>query len=466
MTNFGFYWSYSTAANQTSQFDNFRVTVTQPSITVSGGPLNFSNTGVGAASAAQSYNVSGSNLTANLVVTAPSTDFQVSTSSNSGFGSSVSLTPSSGTVASTPIFVRFTPQSEGAKSGNVTNASTGATTQNVAVSGTGVSVLNVTNDPTVTEGNSGTTLATFNVTLTPASSQTVTVHYATQDNTATTADNDYVAIPDTLLTFNPGETSKNIDVSVNGDTKIEPNEQFFFNISFPSNANISDNQGVGTITNDDAETDVSVSGGNLSITDGNGGTSNDTLNISLNGANVRINDPNNTLSAGAGATQVDPNTVDVPLASISGQIQVNTLGGNDTLTLNLAGGNFFPAGGIAYAGGTQTSTPGDKLVITGGSQGTVTYNYTNANDGSVVMSNFCVSALELALAERSAEDEHPTAAMASAVIAMTTFMSLPDIDCGKNARGGAIAPPTAAMIEARAALCQGSRGDPGREARR
>src|SRR6185436_12093810 len=68
--------------------------------------------------------------------------------------------------------------------------------------------------------------------------------------------------------------------------------------------------------------------------------------------------------------------------------QVNTLGGNDTLTLNLGGGDFIPAGGLSYAGGTQTSGPGDQLVITGGAQGTVTYNYTNANDGSITMSAF------------------------------------------------------------------------------
>jgi hypothetical protein len=133
------------------------------------------------------------------------------------------------------------------------------------------------------------------------------------------------------------------------------------------------------------ETSASVSGGVLTVSDLNGGTSNDTLTFSLNGANVRINDPNNTVGAGAGATQVDANTVDVPFGSIT-SIQVNTLAGNDTLTLNLASGDFIPSGNLAYAGGAQTTT--DKLVITGGAQGTVVYNYTNANDGSVVMQNF------------------------------------------------------------------------------
>src|SRR6266850_2007293 len=49
------------------------------------------------------------------------------------------------------------------------------------------------NDVTVTEGNSGTTNAIFSVTLSAASSQTITVDFATADGTATTADNDYVA---------------------------------------------------------------------------------------------------------------------------------------------------------------------------------------------------------------------------------------------------------------------------------
>ncbi len=133
------------------------------------------------------------------------------------------------------------------------------------------------------------------------------------------------------------------------------------------------------------ETDVEVIGGDLVITDTNGGNTNDNLNLTLNGTNVRISDPNNQLWAGAGATQIDEHTVEVPFSSISaGNIQLNTLGGDDSLTLALAGGDFIPTGGVVYAGGGNN----DSLTITGGSQGTVTYNYTNANDGSIVMANF------------------------------------------------------------------------------
>lgn len=113
-------------------------TPVNPSVSVTGSLSDFGNVAVGANSAEQTFSVSGSDLSADLVVTAPSTDFQVSLSSGSGFGSSVAIAPSGGTVSSTTIYARFTPQSGGAKSGNITVASTGVTTKNVAVVGAGL----------------------------------------------------------------------------------------------------------------------------------------------------------------------------------------------------------------------------------------------------------------------------------------------------------------------------------------
>lgn len=105
------------------------------------------------------------------------------------------------------------------------------------------------NDLTITEGNSGTSTATFNVLLSLASSQTVTVNYATANNTAS-AGTDYVATGGTL-TFTPGQQSKTISVTINGDVTVETNETFFVNLSGPVNATIDDGQGIGTIANDD-----------------------------------------------------------------------------------------------------------------------------------------------------------------------------------------------------------------------
>ena len=106
-------------------------------------------------------------------------------------------------------------------------------------------------DATITEGDSGPTAATFTVTLSPASSQTVTVDYATADGTATAAGLDYTTASGPL-TFAPGETSKTVTVDVLGDTLPEANETFTLNLSNAAGAPILDGQGVGTIVDNDS----------------------------------------------------------------------------------------------------------------------------------------------------------------------------------------------------------------------
>src|SRR5690606_5822117 len=101
--------------------------------------------------------------------------------------------------------------------------------------------------------------ATFTVTLSAASGQTVTVNYATADGTATQPA-DYTSTSGTL-TFTPGSTTQTITVPVIGEAVPEADETFFVNLSGASNATISDNQGVGTIINDDVP--VTVSPGTL-----------------------------------------------------------------------------------------------------------------------------------------------------------------------------------------------------------
>jgi hypothetical protein len=105
------------------------------------------------------------------------------------------------------------------------------------------------NDVTVVERNTGAVAATFTVTLSAASADTVTVAYATGGGTAI-AGSDYQAASG-ALTFAPGETSKTITVGVTGDRLGEPNETFVVNLSNPTNATIADGQGVGTIVDDE-----------------------------------------------------------------------------------------------------------------------------------------------------------------------------------------------------------------------
>jgi hypothetical protein len=108
------------------------------------------------------------------------------------------------------------------------------------------------NDVSHNEGNSGPTTYTFTVTKTGSTAFNATVDYATANNTAT-APSDYTAITTTTLTFLPADTTKTITVNVNGDTTPELDETFFVNLTNPVGATISDNQGVGTIVNDDCD---------------------------------------------------------------------------------------------------------------------------------------------------------------------------------------------------------------------
>jgi len=90
------------------------------------------------------------------------------------------------------------------------------------------------------------------VSLSAPSGKTVTVDYATANGTTNpaTAGSDYIA-KDGTLTFQPGQTSKTLNVTVLGDALHEANETFFMKLSNAVNATLGDAQGIGTITDDD-----------------------------------------------------------------------------------------------------------------------------------------------------------------------------------------------------------------------
>ncbi|MCL4207892.1 MAG: hypothetical protein KJ000_35855, partial [Pirellulaceae bacterium] len=142
------------------------------------------------------------------------------------------------------------------------------------------------------------------------------------------------------------------------------------------------------------ETAVTLDGsGNLLITDINGGVSHDDLTIQSDVANNRfvIRDPNLVLTTNIPeATRVDVRTIWVPFHVVSGDsIIVDTLGGNDSLTVDFSLGDFTKT--IRYDGGTQTGSPGDVLVLTGGTYGAIVFNYENLNDGDIDISGQGIS---------------------------------------------------------------------------
>ena len=117
-------------------------------------------------------------------------------------------------------------------------------------------------DATVVEPASGTAMASFTVTLSSPSAQTVTVQYATADGTAT-ASRDYIAANLSTLTFAPGETSKFVLIPVNADSLAEGNETFLLDLRNATNATIADAQGLGTILDDD----FTLKGRSVTLTD-------------------------------------------------------------------------------------------------------------------------------------------------------------------------------------------------------
>ena len=91
--------------------------------------------------------------------------------------------------------------------------------------------------------------AVFTVTLSEASTDEVTVAYATADGTAE-AGADYTSTSGTL-TFSAGSRTRTISVPVVDDTTDEGDETFTVTLSTPSNATILDGTGTGTITDND-----------------------------------------------------------------------------------------------------------------------------------------------------------------------------------------------------------------------
>jgi hypothetical protein len=65
--------------------------------------------------------------------------------------------------------------------------------------------------------------ATFTVTRSGGTAA-FDVNFATSDGTATVANSDYVATSNTLH-FGGSENTKTISVTINGDTKVESNEE-------------------------------------------------------------------------------------------------------------------------------------------------------------------------------------------------------------------------------------------------
>jgi hypothetical protein len=189
-------------------------------------------------------------------------------------------------------------------------------------------------NPFVTETNSGTRTLAFTVSLDRPVDVAVSATINTADgitNPATTADSDYVAITNGTVTFSAGSTSQTVNVTINGDSKVELDEQLRLVLSALSASGRSVQfsggaatlPGTGTILNDDTAT---VSIANEAVTEGG--------NLSFNVSLSRLVDVDTVITystADGSATTADSDftgqtlqTLTIPAGQTSGTITIVT----------------------------------------------------------------------------------------------------------------------------------------------
>jgi len=279
-----------------------------------------------------------------------------------------------------------------------------------------VSVSNAT----VTESDTGTVTAVFTISLSGAGVRPLTVNFATADGTATAAaglgGTDYQPSNGTL-TFAAGETSKTLEVIVNGDRIDEDDETFYVFLSDVMNGTIGGGQGIGTILDNDPPPSASVN--DVQVKEGDTGFISATFTVTLSAASARQVEISYTTANGTAVAPDDYTTTSGVLTFAPGQVtatvSVPVRGdllheGDETFTLNLSSpvkATITDAQGVGTiidddtppvaandAATTDEDTPvtvnvlandtdadGDKLTVTGntpGANGSVVVNADNS----------------------------------------------------------------------------------------
>ena len=138
--------------------------------------------------------------------------------------------------------------------------------------------------PRVVEGDTGSTTLDFTVTLSPASAAQATVHFTGTTGGTATPGTDYFIAAGTQI-FAPGETSKTVSMTVNGDTTAESDETVRVALSNPSPSGVAiatgSEFGTGTIVDDDTPT---LTIDSPRVAEGNSGTTEMTFTVTLSPA--------------------------------------------------------------------------------------------------------------------------------------------------------------------------------------
>ena len=220
------------------------------------------------------------------------------------------------------------------------------------------------NDISFTEGGPSSYLVNFTISLSsPAVGAGVTFDVATQDGSATVADNDYIADSQTGLSIPAGSSSYVYSVAVNGDSNPEQDEDFFVNVSNVTGATVSDGQGKATILTDDAPSACDSPYTHTYEIQGSGSSAAITGNVTTRG--IVVGDFEGT-------------------ASNAGFFIQDVTGDGDAATSD---------GIFVFSGSQNLVSAGDDVVITGYARerfNQTTINGSNSNTAAVSASNVTI----------------------------------------------------------------------------
>lgn len=271
--------------------------------------------------------------------------------------------------------------------------------------------ISISDATAVTEGDSGSTSATFTVSLSGGPSVLdTTVLVSTADGTATVADSDYVQVTNQTVTIPAGSISTTMAVNVNGDNKVETDEAFVVNLSNAVNALIADGQGSTTITNDDVRGTVQFSASGYTVNETAGtasisvtrtGGSDEAISVACSTSNGTAISPADYTETNQTITFADQDTATktctVPVVndtlsessetvnlSLSSENPTGTLGSQSTavLTINDSGAFISISGNIQQfvVGGPNTNLGGVTVALSGSASASATTdsngNYT------------------------------------------------------------------------------------------
>ena len=351
---------------------SFTQTIIGPTITTSGTLTTFT-TCAGTASASQTFTVSGTYLTADIVATAP-TGYEISLSAGSGYGSTVTLTQVGGTISSTTLYARLTNAAINAASGTISLTSTGATTKTIS---TGTAVVNTL--PTINTTTPGSRCETGTVTLGATASSGIINWYTTSTNGSSVYSGTSFTTPSISTS-----TTYYVDATTNGCTTNT-------RTAIIATVNVAPITPTATLTNPTC----SIANGTISVTSGTSGL---TFNLSGAGSYSNTTGVFNTIASGNYSLTSTNGTGCVSNAlglTINAQPPTPTAPVIGTITQTTCSSS---TGTIALSGlpsGTWTVTETGGTTITGS---TTTANFTNLSSGTytfTVSNGTCTSVASL-----------------------------------------------------------------------